>query len=309
MTDIVSSFARSLQLIRASGKVLRSDPELLILPVISGIATVIVGAALVWPAFAAGIFPPLEDGEPVGPLSPAFYVWLFVFYFVEYFVIIFFNTALIGAAIARLEGGNPTVGSAIALAWSRILPIIGYAFVSATFGLLLRMVAEKLGFLGRLIEFGAGLAWTVATFLVVPVLAVEGVGPLRGRCWGGESDRTEPHAPQRDLGREPDRQRWHLGHHRADRRRGCTCLWRWHLSLRDGPSGRWHPAWHGRRAGVHRGHRDQQRACLDLFRRGLLLRLHWQRTIRFRPRPDPRLVLPQGTEGLARTVALPARTR
>ena len=179
MTDIVSSFARSLQLIQASGKVLRSDPELLILPVISGIATVFVGAALVWPAFAAGIFPPLEDGEPVGPLSPAFYVWLFVFYFVEYFVIIFFNTALIGAAIARLEGGNPTVGSAIALAWSRILPIIGYAFVSATFGLLLRMIAEKLGFLGRLIEFGAGLAWTVATFLVVPVLAVEGVGPLR----------------------------------------------------------------------------------------------------------------------------------
>jgi hypothetical protein len=179
MADVITRFVRSVELIQASAKVLRSDSELLILPVLSGIATLVVGAALVWQAFLSDLFPSMADGEPVGPLSTGFVVWLFAFYFVQYFVIIFFNTALVGAAIARLDGGDPTVSDSLALAWSRIGSILGYALISATVGVLLRLIAEKLGFIGRLIEFGAGLAWTVATFLVVPVLAAEGVGPLK----------------------------------------------------------------------------------------------------------------------------------
>ncbi len=96
---------------------------------------------------------------------------------VQYFIIIFFNTALVGAAIERLEGGDPTVGSALGLAQSRIGSILGYAVVSATVGVVLRLVAERLGFIGRIIETLIGLAWTVTTFLVVPVLAAEGLGP------------------------------------------------------------------------------------------------------------------------------------
>lgn len=179
MTDVITRFVRSVELIRASAKVLRSDAELLILPVLSGVATLVVGAALVWQAFLSDLFPAMADGEPMGPLSAGFIVWLFAFYFVQYFIIIFFNTALVGAAIARLDGSDPTIGGALALAWSRIMPILGYAVISATVGVLLRLIAEKLGLIGKLIEFGAGLAWTVATFLVVPVLAAEGIGPLK----------------------------------------------------------------------------------------------------------------------------------
>jgi hydrogenase-4 membrane subunit HyfE len=115
-----------------------------------------------------------------------FYGWLFVFYFVQYFIIIFFNTALVGAAIARLSGADPTVMSALALAAQRIVPILGYAAVSATVGVALRWIGEKFGFIGRLIEGSLGLAWTVATFLVVPVLAAEGVGPLKAIERSGE---------------------------------------------------------------------------------------------------------------------------
>jgi hypothetical protein len=79
------------------------------------------------------------------------------------------------------------------LAASRIGPIIGYALISATVGVILRMVAERLGVIGRLIESGLGLVWTVATFLVVPILAAEGIGPVKaisrstellGDTWG-----------------------------------------------------------------------------------------------------------------------------
>jgi hypothetical protein len=59
--------------------------------------------------------------------------------------------------------------------------------------MVLRMISERLGLIGRLLGFAGGLAWTVMTFLVVPVLAAEGVGPIAAieksasllrRSWG-----------------------------------------------------------------------------------------------------------------------------
>ncbi len=190
--DLIDRFSRSWQLIKASAAVLRSDRELVILPVLSGIATTIVCGALVWQAYDYGTFDKLRESGQMSDLG-GLYGWLFVFYLCQYFVVIFFNTALVGAAIERLEGGDPTVASALALAVRRIGPIFGYAIVSATVGVLLRALAERLGFIGRLIEGGVGLAWTVATFLVVPILAAEGLGPVEAitksasllrRSWG-----------------------------------------------------------------------------------------------------------------------------
>ncbi len=179
MADGISRLARSIELIAASGKVLRSDKELLVLPLLSGIVSVVVIAAFGYDAYSTGLIDqiPTDSGEV--PTSPAFYIWLFALYFAEYFVIIFFNTALVGAAIAKLAGGEVTIGSALSLAVSRIGPIVGYALISATVGIILRQIAERFGFVGRLIESLFGLMWTVATFLVVPVLAAEGIGPIR----------------------------------------------------------------------------------------------------------------------------------
>jgi hypothetical protein len=172
----ISRFQRSWLLIKASWSVLRSDSELLVLPLLSGIATILVAAAFLGAGFVSGAFKGLEQGSD--SVNASFYAGLFVFYVVQYFVIFFFNTALVGAAIERLQGGDPTVGSALALAQSRIGAIFGYAVISATVGVVLRLVAERFGFIGRIIEAGIGLAWTVTTFLVVPVLAAEGLGPI-----------------------------------------------------------------------------------------------------------------------------------
>jgi hypothetical protein len=178
MPGNISRFERSWLLVKASWNVLRADSELVVLPFLSGIATIVLAASFVGVGFVSGVFGALGQETESGALPPVFYAGLFVFYVVQYFVVIFFNTALVGAAIERLEGGDPTVGSALALASSRVGAIFGYAVVSATIGVLLRMVAERLGFIGRLIEAGAGFAWTVTTFLVVPLLAAEGVGPF-----------------------------------------------------------------------------------------------------------------------------------
>jgi hypothetical protein len=171
-----SRYMRSWQLIRASLEVLRADNALLILPALSGIATAILAAGFIALAVSGGTFEAMRQSHSLQSFGP-FYAWLFCWYVVQYFVVIFFNTALVGTAIALLNGDRPTVDMALELALSRIGTILGYAVISATVGVVLHAIAERLGLIGRLIEGVLGLAWTAATFLVVPVLAAEGVGP------------------------------------------------------------------------------------------------------------------------------------
>ena len=173
----MSRFARSWQLIKASRAVLRADRSLLILPALSGLATIVLMAGFVGLAISNDAFmATLRHRGSFDDKAP-FYAGLFAWYVVQYFIVIFFNTALIGAAMQVLDGGRPTLGTALKLALSRIGVILGYAVISATVGVILRIIAERLGFVGRLIEGVLGLAWTAATFLVVPILAAENVGP------------------------------------------------------------------------------------------------------------------------------------
>src|SRR5262249_1074067 len=101
----------------------------------------------------------------------------FVFYVVQYTIVFYCNSALVGAALIRLRGGQPTLGDGFRIANERFGSIVGYALVAATVGVILRQIAQR-GMIGRILGTGFGLAWNVATFLAVPVLVVEGVGPI-----------------------------------------------------------------------------------------------------------------------------------
>jgi hypothetical protein len=106
-------------------------------------------------------------------------VWGFLFYFCQYTVIIFFNCALVGAAMIRLKGGDPTLSDGINIAKSRIGAILGYAAIAATVGLILQSMKNRdNNFLVRMLGAGLGAAWTLATFLVVPVLVSQEIGPI-----------------------------------------------------------------------------------------------------------------------------------
>ncbi|KPK92533.1 MAG: hypothetical protein AMJ88_10790, partial [Anaerolineae bacterium SM23_ 63] len=102
----------------------------------------------------------------------------FLFYVAQYFVIIFFNSALIGAAMIRLRGGDPTLSDGFRIAFSNIGSIFGYALIASTVGIILRTISERSNFLGRIVVSLIGLVWNLATFLVVPVLVVEETGPF-----------------------------------------------------------------------------------------------------------------------------------
>ena len=169
--------SRSWDLVQASWGVLREDKELLLFPLISSIAMLAIVACFALPVI--GIYGLDGLGHAFdGKTTLAQYTAAFLFYVVQYFVIFYFNAALVGAAMIRLDGGNPSLSDGLSIASSKLGSILGYALVAATVGMVLRMIQERVGFIGRIIVGMLGVGWTVATFLVVPVLVTRDVGPL-----------------------------------------------------------------------------------------------------------------------------------
>ena len=170
-------FSRSWTLIKASAGVLSKDKELLVFPALSGIATLLVMASFALPLIGMGVFEQMGE-RSAAELPVGVYVLGFMFYLTQYTVIFFFNTALVGAAMIRLRGGNPTVSDGLRIASAKLPAIFGYALIAATVGMILRVVQERAGWLGRWVAGLLGAAWTVASFLVVPVLVSREIGAI-----------------------------------------------------------------------------------------------------------------------------------
>lgn len=167
--------SRSWQLVKASGSVLRQDKELLLFPLISSFATLAVVACFLVPLFGLGA---LDGLGGKGPMPVGMYVVGFLFYVCQYFVIFYFNAALVGAAMMRLDGGNPTLGDGLRIANSRAANILAYAAIAATVGMILRAIQERVGFLGKIVTGIIGAGWTLATSMVVPILVSRDIGPV-----------------------------------------------------------------------------------------------------------------------------------
>jgi len=169
---MAGKLSTSFELVKASAGVLKQDKELMIFPVISGVSAILVVATFFVPAWFLGVLETLEGGGVVG------YLFMFAFYLVQYTVMFFFNTALVGAALIRLEGGDPTVADGLNIAISKLPKIVGYAAIAATVGMVLRAISERFGFVSQLVVGFIGLAWSLMTFLVVPVLVTRDIGPI-----------------------------------------------------------------------------------------------------------------------------------
>ena len=158
-------------------RVLMLDKELLLFPLMSGVSCIAVLASFVAPLWGSDLVAPIvNDGQL--PKDPLAWVVLAAFYFVNYFVIVFFNSALVACAIIRLKGGNPGVGDGLRASMARLPQICGWAAVSASVGLILRIVESRSERAGQILASVLGLAWTITTYFVIPVLVVEKVGPI-----------------------------------------------------------------------------------------------------------------------------------
>jgi hypothetical protein len=173
-------FGRSWELVKQSFAILKSDKQLMLLPVASAISCLLATGLLLSGVggtfFLIIWFTRWESSERLNYLL--LYTGVFVFYLVNYFVIVFFNAALVSAASERLAGRPATLRGGVAKAWERRGKVAQWALLSATVGVILKMVENRLGLVGRLVIRLIGTAWTLASYFVVPVLVFEDLGPV-----------------------------------------------------------------------------------------------------------------------------------
>ena len=174
---MMQKFSNTWSLMGASWEVLKKDREMLIFPLISGICCLLILLSFSLPIFLSGSWQTIGD-ETSTDQSVMYYILLFAFYFCNYFVIVFFNSAIVSCATIRMRGGDPTVRDGLRTAVARLPLIAGWALVAATVGIVLRIVEDKSKGVGKIVIALLGMAWTLSSFLVVPIMVVERINPL-----------------------------------------------------------------------------------------------------------------------------------
>ena len=183
--------SNTIALAKVSWRVLRKDRELLLIPVLSFLASIAV-LALIWLPTLSAIDTSALEGEREDPGAVLLVVGIITAMALS-IITVFFNGALVAGAHERLSGGDPTVRSAVGRAFSRLPGLLPWAILTGTVGLILQAVRERAGWLGRFVVNIVGMAWKTATFLVVPAIVIDDHGAISGlkasaallkRTWG-----------------------------------------------------------------------------------------------------------------------------
>jgi len=174
--SVFTKLSNGWELSMNSLKVLKENRQLIIFPILSGISMIlIIGSFIVALLASAGwdVNYISDEGTVLN------YVVGFLFYLVNYFIVAFFNTALIQCTRDYFDGVEPSVKKGLQFAWSRIGAIFSWSVFAATIGFGLKVLQENLGALGKIVTGLIGIVWSIATFFVVPVIAYENIGPLK----------------------------------------------------------------------------------------------------------------------------------
>jgi len=175
-------WSRSWRITKLTFDVMKKDKELFLFPILSFIFSMLFVIGLLLPTVIVKLFSGLGI-EVFGVLE---YVLLFVSYLGLAFIAVFFNVCVVYTAKMRFEGGDSKFKEAIGFAFSKIHLIFAWSLVSATVGLIFRLIdnfAERLGKWGelavRILNSILGMIWSVITIFVVPVMVYENIGPFK----------------------------------------------------------------------------------------------------------------------------------
>jgi len=193
-----ATIGRTWRLTRSSWQVLRQDKDLLLFPIASAIGVIALLAIFGAIGSATGSLDRIDAGlsgeSSSESMTVADVILLVAMTVSTYFVGIFFNAALVSAALERLRGGDPSFKSGIRATLPYTHNILGWAIITASVGIILRALQERAdnGFVRILIGMVGGV-WAYLTFFVVPLLVAKGYGPIEAikassglfkRTWG-----------------------------------------------------------------------------------------------------------------------------
>jgi hypothetical protein len=172
-------FQRSWKITKLSLNVMRKDKELFLFPIVGGIFSLLFLLAMIFPFI---ITDPAKD--VVGTGIPFFAV-IFIIYFGLALIATFFNTCVVYTVKKRFSGGDATFAESIKFAFSKFHLVVAWSIVSATVGLLLRIldqIGENMGEVGQMImsvlTLILGAVWSIITVFVIPAMVYHNVGPF-----------------------------------------------------------------------------------------------------------------------------------
>ncbi len=175
---------RSLTLMGASWRVLGQGKDLILIPVASMAALVVWTLLCRGAALAFGAEDRLLDFaidrsfSSFGRLAPVDYVLIYACVAGGAFLTVFFNAAIVAAALERLEGRQASARDGIRMTWERRTYVLEWALFSATVGLIVMAIRSKGDWVGRVFAWLFDIAWGYATVFVAPVLVTREVGPI-----------------------------------------------------------------------------------------------------------------------------------
>ena len=164
----MSRIKRGWGLTKKSWGLLKENPSLIRFPLYGGVATTLLAIVFLGP----GLY--LWEEDQIAGAIPVIVIGVYVLSFVGFY----FSVGLAACADMIFRGQDATVSDGLAVSRTRIAHISGWAAVSAAISLVMNLLENQGGTLGQIAARLVGMAWTLVTFLAVPVIAIEGTGPF-----------------------------------------------------------------------------------------------------------------------------------
>jgi hypothetical protein len=196
--NFTDRFKNGLILLGNSFGVMRANPRLLLFPVATAALTIVIGFLFMTPiAFAPSqhkyteaahwsevgsrliivsepdAYDVMKGRKEHVELSRQAMAYFVLAYFISMFFATFFNVAFVHEIFDALDGKPVSVGEGITFALTKLKPILMWTLFAGAVGLLIKSLEERFGFFGRMVIRFIGIAWSVASVFVIPVLVLE----------------------------------------------------------------------------------------------------------------------------------------
>lgn len=156
------------ELTKKSWAVLREHRQLMRFPIYGAFATIPLAIITLGPGLYL-----IEEGE-IAPGAPLTVLGLYVLALVG----IYFSVGLAATADKIFRGEETSVSEGLAVARERLRQVAGWAFFSTVVGVIISLIEDQGGIFGAIVGRVLDIGWALVTFLAVPVIALEGTGPL-----------------------------------------------------------------------------------------------------------------------------------
>lgn len=163
----MSRIKRGWGLTKKSWGLLNEHRSLIRFPLYGAVATVLPAIVFLGP----GLY--LLDKDTLAGAIPLLVIGVYALSVIGFY----FSVGLAACADMIFRGQEATVADGLAVARDRFAQICGWAAVSTAISAVMGVLENQGGIGGQIAARLVGMAWSLVTFLAVPVIAIEGTGP------------------------------------------------------------------------------------------------------------------------------------